>query len=121
VLIKHDDKILLVRNWFGSGKWSFPGGGVHKNEDSKVGACREVFEEIGLKIAPDDIKFIKSGFTRYIFSGKKFVVFESTLKKKPEIKLDSELNGFVWVGSAIVKNYPVTDEVEVALARVTLL
>lgn len=117
VLIKHDGKILLVQNWLGSGKWSFPGGGVHKGEDSKAGACREVFEEVGLSLTLGDIKFKVKGFTKYIFTGKKFVVYEATLAEKPMIKLDPELNGFQWVSMAEIKNYRLTNEVAVALGK----
>lgn len=117
MLIKHEGKILLVQNWLGSGKWSFPGGGVHECEDSKAGACREVFEEIGLTIAPNDIKFLVKGITKYVFAGKKFVVYEATHTKKPEIKLDAELNGFRWVDSAEIENYRLTNEAAVALGK----
>lgn len=116
-LIRYAGKTLIVRNWFGSGKWSFPGGGVHKGEDSKVGACREVFEEVGLVLSPKDIKFLVKGFTRFIFSGKKYVIYETTLVAKPDVKLDSELNGFAWVNNEEIKSYRLTNEAMVALAK----
>lgn len=55
VLIEVDGSILLVKNSIGSQKWSLPGGGVHKKELVKIAAAREVYEETGLKIDPDDL------------------------------------------------------------------
>ncbi len=90
---------------------------MHKGEDSKVGACREVFEEVGLVLSPKDIKFLVKGFTRFIFSGKKYVIYETTLVAKPDVKLDSELNGFAWVNNEEIKSYRLTNEAMVALAK----
>ena len=117
VQIEYDNKVLLVDNWLGSGKWSFPGGGVHRSEESKVGACREVFEEIGLMLLPVQLKLLTSGFVKYLFGGKKFVVYKITLKSKPKIKLDPELNGYAWVSESEIKNYRLTAVVKVALHR----
>ena len=49
-LIKSGDKFLLVRNSYGKMWWTTPGGRVNKNEDTMLAACREVFEEAGIKI-----------------------------------------------------------------------
>lgn len=118
VMIEHDNKLLLVNNWLGSGDWSFPGGGVHKGEDSKVGACREVFEEVGLKILPSELKFLTEGFVKYLFGGKKFIIYKVVLDNKPIIKLDPELNGYVWVDKDKVNNYQIGKEVIDSLKEV---
>lgn len=49
-IIEHGDKILLIRNTYGDGSWSFPGGGVKKNEEPEQAAVREVKEEVGIMI-----------------------------------------------------------------------
>lgn len=116
VQIEYKNNILLVRNWLGSGKWSYPGGGVHRHENSKDGACREVLEEIGLVLNPKDIQLLASGFTKYFLGGKKFVIYKVTLVNKPEIKITSELNGYFWATRDEIKNYRITNEVGVALA-----
>lgn len=117
VKIEHNDKILLVQNWMGSGKWSFPGGGVHRGEDTRAGACREVFEEVGLTLKPVEVKFLAKGFVRYVFGGKKFIVYGVTLSTKPKIVIDSELNDYVWVAQPEIKNYQLTSVAKVALGR----
>lgn len=116
VLIENKHQILMVRNWLGSGKWSFPGGGVHRGEDSKVGACREVFEEVGILLKPSDLKQLTAGFTKYFFGGKKFIIYRAELIDKPKIKITPELTGYFWVARNEVRNYRITNEVDVAVA-----
>ena len=60
VLITHDDRLLLVKGWLGAGTWELPGGGRHRRESALAAAEREVREETGLSIAPDQITEIGS-------------------------------------------------------------
>lgn len=115
--IEYEDKILLVRNCLGSGKWSLPGGGVHLHEASKAGACREVFEEIGLALNPVDLSHLTDGFTKYLFGGKRFVIYKTRLKNKPNINHGPELTGFVWLNGSELKNYELTNAARVALDK----
>ena len=55
VLVYHDKKILLVRNWYGSGQWQLPGGGLMRGESPEHGACREVMEEVSIPITPSQL------------------------------------------------------------------
>jgi 8-oxo-dGTP pyrophosphatase MutT (NUDIX family) len=52
IVLVHKDKILAVKNWVSDGKWSLPGGGLHKNEAMLEGAVRELREETSLKLDP---------------------------------------------------------------------
>ncbi len=52
VLVIHDDKILVIKNLLADGRWSLPGGGIHKSEDPAVGAARELAEETGIHAEP---------------------------------------------------------------------
>lgn len=117
VKIEYKGKILLVQNWLGSGKWSFPGGGVHRGEDAKVGACREVFEETHITLNPESLKFLTRGIVKYVFGGKKFVVYEASLSAKPKIAIDSELNGYVWADITETGKYSLTTVVKEALVK----
>lgn len=40
------------------GRWEFTGGGVICGEDSKSAAIREVFEEVGLQLAENELKLV---------------------------------------------------------------
>ena len=50
-VISCGDKLLLIRNTYGGRTWSFPGGGIKKNEDPGKAAMREVREEVGIALA----------------------------------------------------------------------
>lgn len=58
--------------------WTFPGGIIDPGETPKQGAIRETFEEVGVKIAPENVQFVavvdrKSDFAQtyqFIFRAK---------------------------------------------------
>ena len=47
-LIEHDGEFLFIRNTYGSGRWTLPGGGVHRNESPEAAALRETKEEVSI-------------------------------------------------------------------------
>ncbi|PIR89259.1 MAG: hypothetical protein COU07_02240 [Candidatus Harrisonbacteria bacterium CG10_big_fil_rev_8_21_14_0_10_40_38] len=49
-VIENDGKYLFIRNNYGRGMWTFPGGGVKNDESFKDAAERECFEEVGIKL-----------------------------------------------------------------------
>jgi ADP-ribose pyrophosphatase YjhB (NUDIX family) len=57
VIVPHGEGIVLGRRAIdpGKGKWSFPSGYVDRGEVVEEAAVREVFEEIGLRVAIDDL------------------------------------------------------------------
>lgn len=60
ILIKNG-KILLSRRFntgYEDGKYSLPAGHIENNESLTQGAAREIFEEIGLKLAPQAFKLV---------------------------------------------------------------
>jgi len=59
VLVIHEEHLLVVKGWLGNGRqWQLPGGGVHHGEPHAEAACREVFEETGVKAKPNDLKLL---------------------------------------------------------------
>ncbi len=50
-IIECGENILLVRNTYGDGSWSFPGGGIKKEETPTQSVIREVREEVGINLA----------------------------------------------------------------------
>ncbi len=50
VAIVHDGKVLMVKNWYNSGQWQLPGGGIKTDESPLEAAKREVKEEINLSL-----------------------------------------------------------------------
>lgn len=85
IVIDTGDKVLMTKNWIGMHNlWRLPGGGLKNQENYKQAASRELFEELGVKINPSQLKEIK-----YYHNGCKYFVCESKetqlLLKKSEI------------------------------------
>lgn len=70
VVLLHDDKVLVMKQWISPGKWSLPGGGTHKGESMAGGAARELFEETSLQLDPRQLKHV--GRATYRKFGHKF-------------------------------------------------
>mgnify|MGYP000916820515 CR=1 FL=1 len=51
VVIECKDEILMIKNTYGKNVWTFPGGGIEKDEDPITAAKREVKEEVGIIIS----------------------------------------------------------------------
>jgi 8-oxo-dGTP pyrophosphatase MutT (NUDIX family) len=58
IVLVHDDKILVMKQWISSGKWHLPGGGLHKGESIAGGAVRELFEETHLRLDPRQLQHV---------------------------------------------------------------
>lgn len=48
-IVQNDGKVLLIRNTYGNGAWTFPGGGAKREETSEDAVRREVLEEVGIE------------------------------------------------------------------------
>ena len=71
IMIQKDDSILLVSGWLSDGRWQLPGGGVKRRENFAKAALREMEEEVGIKTALSNLKYlgerqIKDNGLRYI-------------------------------------------------------
>lgn len=108
VILVHQDEILLVRNRLGSQKWSLPGGGVKKGEESKKAAARELLEELNIEIRVSELKKLTHGQHKMGASNLRYnyiaYVYIATNKK---IKIDKkELIDAKWFD---VNSVPLTD------------
>ncbi len=53
--------------------WFTPGGGLDDGEDARTGACREVVEETGLRLLPDDLGEVRHEQTiEFPFEGRRY-------------------------------------------------
>ena len=57
VAIWHGGKLLVVRHSYRRG-FALPGGLLRQGEDPRLAACREVREEVGIAIEPEDLVLI---------------------------------------------------------------
>jgi 8-oxo-dGTP pyrophosphatase MutT (NUDIX family) len=84
VAVWHDGKVLKVRHSYRRG-WSLPGGVLRRGEDPRFAACREVREEVGLNLQPDDLTLLtntRGGSCQYH-------VYEYRPAERPQIKIDN--------------------------------
>ena len=89
VFVTVGDDILILKNWFGSGGWSLPGGGLHANEAPEAGAARELAEEVGIRLARERLipltpqpVVVSQGSVSF-----KCLAFHLDLKTKPKLQL----------------------------------
>ena len=64
VLIVAEGEVLLIRGWIGSSEWNLPGGGLHHKEDYRVGAAREVYEELKIRLKPEALQELETTVVR---------------------------------------------------------
>ena len=56
VLLVANNRVLLTRGTLSAGEWSLPGGGLHQSEQVELGACREIYEELGIVLSADQLR-----------------------------------------------------------------
>lgn len=97
VLIICKGETLLVKDWLGSGKWKLPGGGLRRGEDPKLGAVRELLEEVAITTTPDQLKHLADFKTHSNGMATNIVAFTLHLKSKPEVhKQAYEISDYTW-------------------------
>lgn len=57
--------------------WTFPGGIVDEDESPLDAACRETFEEVGLRVEPDSAEFVLAAYRRSSIAQSYQFVFRS--------------------------------------------
>ncbi|HSX35720.1 MAG TPA: NUDIX hydrolase [Patescibacteria group bacterium] len=87
IVIVHKHKVLLIKSWISPGWWELPGGGLHRNEDARIGVCRETYEETGLTLQPADLK--DHGTAEFNTYGHHYPyhIFSIQLRKEPAVRL----------------------------------
>jgi dTMP kinase len=93
VAVLHDGKVCLVKT-FRAGKWALPGGRAEVDEDIAEAAARELEEETGIEVKPDELVFVG-----HVHRSKKKVdtIFAIEVEKAPEFKTDKEIQDVKWV------------------------
>ncbi len=88
ILVVSGNKVLVLKNWLSNGGWILPGGGLHGGEEPRAGAARELLEETGIKIVPEQLKELNTG--RFTHGGLRFtyhsfvVELSESLPPKPQ-------------------------------------
>jgi 8-oxo-dGTP pyrophosphatase MutT (NUDIX family) len=104
VLIVCGGEILLVLPTLGMSKWSLPGGGIKAGEDPAEAACREVYEELGLRLTADSLQLLAIepaqedsglGYTCHYYA--------AVLAERPDLYLALEVVDARWIAGADVR------------------
>ena len=97
VIVRAEDKVLLLKDWLGDGKWKLPGGGVHQGENIAESASRELFEETGVEIRSSDLKPLGSIKAKGHGTTVVLHIFESTIPAPVTVKKQKlEIVEAVW-------------------------
>ena len=108
-MILKNDKVLLGRRHsdaakadselHGEGTWTMPGGKLHFKEELEDGACREVLEETGIKIAKEKLEMLS--VTNNIVEDAHFLTIGFLYKNavdEPKVMEPEEITEWRWFG-----------------------
>lgn len=108
-LIIEEGRLLVMTMADAKGQWCVtPGGGIHRGETLGQGLRREVREEVGIEVTPDDIVYVREligSSAKVQFGGINDQTHQLEIffhcRRKGEVKLgetpDSHCTGFAWV------------------------
>lgn len=102
-IINSNNELLCGRrvNEPAKGMRDAPGGFMDLNETAEEGVCREVFEETGLTIIPEQLRYLFSLPNRYPFSGIVChtidLFFEVRVEGRPSFKSNDDISRLEWV------------------------
>lgn len=86
-IIFNQGKVLMVRLTYYPHTWTFPGGGVHKNEDIRSAVIRECAEEVGIQLQKP--QYIGELYFNYEYKKDTVFVFKENINSS-EIKIDGK-------------------------------
>lgn len=104
VIIRHEDEYMFTRRNQEpkKGKLDLAGGFTDPNESSEETCARELYEELKIKINPENLKILGTEPNIYHYKGIDYntldIFFEYNLKEKFEVELElSEVSEIVWL------------------------
>jgi ADP-ribose pyrophosphatase YjhB (NUDIX family) len=83
-----DGRILAVQPSYRANP-SWPGGGIRRGEAPREAARRELREELGLDVAPDDLVLAREVAAEWDFRREHVRVFELRLRAEPVLRIDN--------------------------------
>ena len=88
VAVRHGGRVLAVRQSYRS-NLSWPGGGIRRGEEPREAARRELREELGLDVRPDDLVLAREMVVDWDFRRDHVRVFELRLRAEPALRIDN--------------------------------
>ena len=84
-------------------KWGSPAGGVEKGESAEIAVARELREETGLVMLPEQFRRIVTFFVKYPVCNFTYTLFWINYKYRPEIRLSDEHVAYTWIPPHLAK------------------
>lgn len=81
-------RVLVVQQSYRS-NLSWPGGGIHRGEDPREAARRELREELGLEVDPGGLVLARDMAVDWDFRRDRVRVFELRLDEEPVLRVDN--------------------------------
>lgn len=104
VVFTFEDKILFtVRNVDpDKGKWDLPGGFIDPGENAEAAACREINEELGITVKPNELQYITTSPNNYLYKNVPYrtmdIFYECPLQTDVlSINAEDEIQDLIWV------------------------
>ena len=88
VAVWRGGRILAVRQSYRSNP-SWPGGGIRLGEEPREAARRELWEQLGLDVRPDDLVLAREIVVDWDFRREHVRVFELRLRAAPVLRIDN--------------------------------
>lgn len=110
IAVNTENQVLLIKrapNTWNGNKYSIPGGILDRDEDSKAGALRELFEETGLRAKDLKLFRVNDNPNRPKEDRQNVDVIYVTERANGEIKTDKEVSTAEWIDE---NNLPTDDE-----------
>ncbi len=87
VAVWHGGEVLLVRNSYRR-QYTFPGGYIRRGETAVHAAARELAEECGIRVSPENIVPVYQAVHEFEFRKDDVTIVEVELAVRPEIRVD---------------------------------
>jgi NADH pyrophosphatase NudC (nudix superfamily) len=104
IVFTFEDKVLFtVRNVEpDKGKLDLPGGFIDPGETAEEAACREIKEELGLAILPNELNYITTSPNNYLYKNVAYrtmdIFYECRLNSASiEVNAKEEIKDLVWI------------------------
>jgi len=99
------NKVLLIKNSY-KNDFTLPSGGIKKGERLNIAAARELFEEVNIKVKPDELKFVGAYSNLYEYKRDTINLFEIRFKSEPAFQVDNrEVIWAAFIDSADVMRF----------------
>ena len=79
-------------------QWGLPGGKIDQGENKQLAMVREIKEETGVKVSPENLEYLVKLYVKYPQDYFIYHIFRIKLNKLPKLKLSiNEHKGYKWV------------------------